>query len=69
MALTEEQKEELLRKRAMEFFNNPDNFESDLSQEILNELETQLKDTHPSTIEKLHMAIIQIVINNTDYEG
>jgi hypothetical protein len=69
MALTEEQKEELLRKRAMEFFNNPDNFESDLSQEILNELETQLEDTHPSTIEKLHMAIIQIVINNTDYEG
>lgn len=67
MALTEEQKEELLKKRAIEFFNNPDNFEQDLSQDILSLLEEQLPDTHPSTIEKLHMGIIQLVESNTDY--
>jgi len=67
MALSEEQKEELLRKRAMEYFNNPDNFETDLSQEILNNLEGVLKDTHPSTIEILHMSIMQLIVDNTDY--
>ena len=44
MALTPEQKEELLRKRAMEFFNDPENFEEDLSTEILKVLEEQLED-------------------------
>jgi len=63
MALTPEQKEELLSKRAMEFFNDPENFEEDLSTEILKVLEEQLEDTHPSTIEKLHMLIMQLIQN------
>lgn len=63
MALTPEQKEELLKKKAMEFFNNPENFEEDLSTEILKVLEEQLEDTHPSTIEKLHMLIMQLIQN------
>jgi len=69
MALTPEQKEELMRKRAAEYFNDPANFETDLSQEILNDLEGMLKDTHPSTIEKLHMSIMKLIEDNTDYEG
>ena len=63
MALSEEEKEELLRKRAMEYFNNPENFEEDLSTEILKVLEEQLEDTHPSTIEKLHMLIMELIQN------
>ena len=63
MALSEEEKEELLRKRAMEFFNDPENFEEDLSTEILKVLEEQLEDTHPSTIEKLHMLIMELIQN------
>jgi len=69
MALSEEEKEELLRKRAMEYFNNPENFETDLSKEILENLEGMLEDTHPSTIEKLHLAIMKLIEDNTDYEG
>lgn len=69
MALTPEQKEELMRKRAAEYFNDPANFETDLSKEILKELEGMLEDTHPSTIEKLHMAIMQLIVDNTDYTG
>ena len=63
MALSEEEKEEVLRKRAMEFFNDPENFEEDLSTEILKVLEEQLEDTHPSTIEKLHMLIMELIQN------
>ena len=63
MALSEEEKEEVLRKRAMEYFNNPENFEEDLSTEILKVLEEQLEDTHPSTIEKLHMLIMELIQN------
>ena len=69
MALTPEQKEELMRKRAAEYFNNPANFETDLSKEILEHLEGMLEDTHPSTIEKRHMAIMKLIEENTDYEG
>lgn len=69
MALTPEQKEELMRKRAAEYFSNPANFETDLSKEILNNLEGMLEDTHPSTIEKLHMAIMQLIVDYTDYTG
>jgi len=69
MALTPEQKEELMRKRAVEYFNDPANFETDLSKEILNNLEGMLEDTHPSTIEKLHMAIMQLIVDYTDYTG
>tara|TARA_R100000482_G_C5056073_1_gene114913 strand:+ start:370 stop:579 length:210 start_codon:yes stop_codon:yes gene_type:complete len=69
MALTPEQKEELMRKRAAEYFNDPANFETDLSEAILNDLEGMLKDTHPSTIEKLHMSIMKLIEDNTDYEG
>ena len=66
--MNEQEKEELLRKRASEFFNNPDNFETNLSKEILDNLEGMLPDTHPSTIEKLHMAIMQLIKDNTDYQ-
>jgi len=69
MELTPEQREELMRKRAAEYFSNPANFETDLSKEILNNLEGMLEDTHPSTIEKLHMAIMQLIVDNTDYTG
>ena len=67
--MNEQEKEELLNKRAMEYFNNPDNFETDLSEEILENLEGVLEDTHPKTIEMLHMAIMQLIIDNTDYAG
>ena len=66
--LSKKEREILMRQRAMEFFNNPENFEQDLSKDILSLLEEQLPDTHPSTIEKLHMGIIQLVENNTDYK-
>jgi len=66
--MNEQEKEELLRQRAIEHFNNPANFETDLSKEILENLEGMLEDTHPSTIEKLHMAIMQLIIDNTDYQ-
>ncbi len=63
MAFSEEEKKARMAERA----KNMDLSTPDLADEILNELESQLKDTHHSTIENLHVAIVQLIVDNTDY--
>ena len=63
MAFREEEKRAILLERA----KNMDFSKPDLADEILNELESQLKETHHSTISNLHTAIVQLIVDNTDY--
>ena len=65
--MDEKEKARIMEERAKEFFKNFDSSETYLADEILTNLETMLGDTHPITIEKLHIAIMELIVEHTDY--